>query len=571
MLWDTRDPELLMFMLQMLTRIGDKSSAPAIEPLVRHEDPNVAQAAIEALGAVGAKEAIPTLLEALRGDLWFQLAAIEALGKLPDPRGVAALLSLIPTSLATEAALRALAAIGDPSVLPRLVALLLEQPLAPYGDAALAAVARAIEHSANETALAGTLVPLRDGETSARIRARLAEILRAPADNEAEEAVRRDAATIVVATPIPQLIAPALMIGWGSEWLDQLCAHHARRLGPLLLSQLQSHEVAVRAAVLSHGRLALDDAPKVRSKLTDSIIEVRIAACTAVARMGDTASVPLLVERLRSDEAEEREAAVAALAQLPNSALADVEACLDPSANEGVTTAALAALERAARLPPTPRLQLLARHQSPVVRRAALRVAALEGSGADQLLLHGLADIDASVQAESLDLLVRRGGERAIATLVALLSIADSLRFRVIRGLGQLRAAAATRKLIHLFPDAFPHEQVEIVAALAGIATPEARVFVGDRLKEADLELRRAAARGLAAWAGPDDLQLLRSLAADRDWNVRDEAARALGRLGPTYARDTLLELARDVESVVAATARQALAGAALVVILLAS
>lgn len=265
----------------------------------------------------------------------------------------------------------------------------------------------------------------------------------------------------------------------------------------------------------------------------------------------------------------EREAAVAALAQLPNRALTALGDCLDPTVNEGITTAALAAFERAAAPPPTPRLQGLARHGSPTVRRAALRVAALEGSGADQLLLHGLADVDATVQAEALDLLVRRGGDRAVTTLMALLAISDSLRFRVIRGLGQLRAAGAVRRLIQLYPDAFPHERVEIVGALGNIGSAEARAFLAERLRETDLELRRAAVRGLAAWAGPDDLPLLRTLAADQDWNVRDEAARALGRLGPSYARETLLQLARDVESVVAATARQALTGVALVSLVL--
>ena len=569
MLWERRDPELLMFMLQMLARIGDRSASPAIEPLVGHSDPNVAQAAIEALGAVGAIEALPTLLDALRGDLWFQLAAVDALGKLGDRRAVPALLALVPTSLAAEAALHALAAIGDPSALTRLVLLLLEHPRAAYRDALLAATARTADHSPDGPGLPIELASLVTGDASAPIRAYLADALEDPADDAETVQRRRDAATLAMLAPIPPLLPAAFLAGAGTAWIEALCVIHPRPLEPHLLDLAAHQNPQVRAAALYHGRFHAADAAAVRGHLLDPEASVRAAACQALGRLSDTGAVPLLIERLRQGEPLEREAAVAALAQLPSRALAALADCLDPTVNEQVTTAALAALERASTPPPTLRLQGLARHGSPVVRRAALRVAALEGSGADQLLLHGLADVDATVQAEALDLLVQRGGDRAVTTLTALLAIADSLRFRVIRGLGQLRAGGAVRRLIHLYPDAFPHERVEIVGALGNIGSVEAREFLAERLRDPDLELRRAAVRGLAAWAGLDDLPLLRTLAADQDWNVRDAAARSLGRLGPAYARDTLLELARDVESVVAATARQALVGVALVSIVL--
>jgi HEAT repeat protein len=52
---------------------------------------------------------------------------------------------------------------------------------------------------------------------------------------------------------------------------------------------------------------------------------------------------------------------------------------------------------------------------------------------------------------------------------------------------------------------------------------------------------------------------VLVGLAEDADWDIRNSAARGLGRLGTADARAALLGLARDVESVVAATARAAL------------
>jgi HEAT repeat protein len=48
-------------------------------------------------------------------------------------------------------------------------------------------------------------------------------------------------------------------------------------------------------------------------------------------------------------------------------------------------------------------------------------------------------------------------------------------------------------------------------------------------------------------------------MTADPDWNIRNEAARGLGRFQTRETREALLTLARDEESVVAATARASL------------
>jgi HEAT repeat protein len=154
---------------------------------------------------------------------------------------------------------------------------------------------------------------------------------------------------------------------------------------------------------------------------------------------------------------------------------------------------------------------------------------------------------------------VRRGGEKSVATLVAMLGTADSLRFHVIRALGQCRAKAAAVRLRDLFPECGPHEQLQIVSSLLRIAPAWLPEFLLARLESPDLDMRRAAARGLAEAAGFEHLPVLRALADDPDWDIRHSAARGLGRLRTEDTRDVLLMLARDVESVVAATARAAL------------
>jgi HEAT repeat protein len=71
--------------------------------------------------------------------------------------------------------------------------------------------------------------------------------------------------------------------------------------------------------------------------------------------------------------------------------------------------------------------------------------------------------------------------------------------------------------------------------------------------------MRRAAAQGISDVARAEQLPVLERLAEDPDWDIRNSAARGLGRIGTPETRPALLTLARDVESVVAATARAAL------------
>jgi HEAT repeat protein len=59
--------------------------------------------------------------------------------------------------------------------------------------------------------------------------------------------------------------------------------------------------------------------------------------------------------------------------------------------------------------------------------------------------------------------------------------------------------------------------------------------------------------------AEANDIAILMLIAGDADWTVRNEAAAGLGRLGLPAGQATLLTLVRDVEAVVAQTARAAL------------
>ena len=375
--------------------------------------------------------------------------------------------------------------------------------------------------------------------------------------------LRVAAATIAVSAPVAAAWAPALVVlAEATDLVGILLRMPGPRLVPLIVSHLRDGGPRVRALIVEFTSTEVIPPRLLLGALRDSHALVRAAACRALGPLQLAESVAPLVELLKVGCDEERAAAAAALACQPSGHIALLAECLAPSDEPELLCHALGVLEATGGQLYLDRVLELAHHASAPVRRAALRaLAGLDDRRVEPLLFRALADVDPEVPVEALELLVQRGGKRTLDNLMALLSVSDSLRFRVIRALGRLRVARAAPKLEALYPDCPLHEQLEVVGALVLIAAPGVRDFLRARLSEPNLELRRAAARGLASLAGAEDLPQLASLASDADWNVRNEAARGLARLPLEESRPLLLTLARDVESVVAVTAREAFTG----------
>jgi HEAT repeat protein len=566
--------DVVMFALQVLARIGDPAAAPAVVPLVNHPDLNVAQSAVEALGQLRNSEAVPTLLGLLERELWLQLAAIDALGAIGDPRAVGPLIALVPDSVVAEPAVQALQRLAAPESLEPLLARLPAIAERTLRDSLLLALGVVIDlHPDPEPIAVGFRKELMgDGEIG--LRPYFEQLLRVHvttgyggalvgADGRDEAGLLRAAAALVVVArlePLYPLVLIRIAEAEGAEWAEALFRQHPEGLRCTLDGLLASDDPRVRRGALLSASLESADLGLVLPHLSDPQATVRAAACRALGHIGAAASAPLLVERLRGGEPIEQVAAAQALAMLPGSALQELESCLLPSASEAIKVRALEVLGNLPSEIFESQILELTRANSSNLRRAALRAAAqLPGSRAEVALIRALADRNQPVQLEALELLVRRGGAQAVTTLVALLGAGDSLRYHVIRALGHLQASEATGKLLALYEECGPHERLEILWALIRIAPPQLWNFLEARLAEPETEVRRVAAYGIAEHADRDHLPQLIALASDPDWNVRNEAARGLGRLGGAQVQPTLLTLVRDVEPIVARTARKSL------------
>lgn len=568
--------DVVMFALQMLARIGDPLAVHGVVPLVRHPDYNVAQAAIEALGRLRHREAIPTLLELLASDLWLQLAAIDALGEIGDPIAVGPLVALVPDSIVAEPAVIALQRIAAPESLDPLLRKLLIVTERPLRDALLLAIGVVIDFHPDPVPVAIQCSAQVELDPSHDLLSYLAEILSwsseaVPAGSDRPEGDTRDYASLLHAATAVAVVAglrslyPVVLIRIATDdnpaWAIGLFRRHPGTLSPALRELLRHADLRARRGALLAGAFAAEDIETVVEHLNDGDALVRAAACRALGKIGEPKTAPLLIQRLHQGDPLERAAAVEALAEFPSDSLQMLERCLGPEVPHPVVIAALEVLSRRGVPWFEERIVELAHHESPAIRRGAIRAAArLIGTRAEVVLTRALADTHPPIQVEALDLLVERDHSKIIPMLAALLGVADSLRCYVIRALGQMRAIGAVPQLESLYGRCGRHEQVEIVLAMTRIGGHHIAGFLRARLSERDQEIRRVAARGLATLVDPSDLPLLLTMAGDRDWCIRAEAARGLGRLGLAECQAALLTLARDMEPAVASAAREGLA-----------
>ena len=559
--------DLVMFALQVLSRIGDSAAAPFILPLLKHPNLNVAQSAAEALGQLRSAEAVPSLLYLLRGELWLQLAAIDALGAIGDPRAVGPLIELVPDSVVAEPAVKALQRLAAPESLEPLLARLGAVRERSLRDALLLAIGVVIGLHPDPGPVAARFGKEVAQDPSDGVMAYLRQVLRdvtqgQEADQEEGDLLRAAVAVVVVSGLDPLFPAVLVRIAGpeGAPWAEALFHQHSDALRSAFPTLMEQDDPGLRRGALLALSPRADDVPRLLPHLGDAEASVRAAACRALGLTRAPEIAPLLIERLRRGEPIEQAAAAQALTLLPPESLEELGSCLAPGQDESVLVRVLEVLASCPNPTLEPRIMELAGSGSTGLRRAALRaVAQLPGSQVDLALIRALADRNQPVQLEALELLVRRGGAKAIATLVALLGAGDSLRYHVIRALGHLQAREATGKLLGLYAECGPHEQLEIVWALIRIAPPGLAAFLRDCLDHPETEVRRVAAQGLADLADPAYLPVLLRLTSDADWNLRNEAARGLGLLDLPACRDPLLTLVRDVEPVVAATARAAL------------
>lgn len=574
---------------QVLGRRRARDAVPTLVALTRHQDDNVAVAAIEALGRIGGRAAVDSLVESVQSGSFFRtFPAIDVLGRSGDPRAITPLTALLDQpQLVTEAA-RALGRSGDLAAVVPLTHLLASAASATVRVAALALgdlVARYAERFGNADAVEDAIA--RAGDSPAVVR-RLSRALTG-GDPQEQAAICflmgavRDPSAAVALTGLLDAPAPAA----------QAASDALRRLGPRAESQvllgLRDGDSARRRALLPLVTRAVG-APEIIRCLVDADADVRALACEALGRVAAVSAVsalfPLLadinpmvsfaamaaIQSLGGHEAEAlalagasnadarvRRSSMRILAYFGFPAAIDVLLGALTDGDERVRDSAIQGLPFIEDPRALEALLAAAKDPSPRTRAAAVRALAQCGDDlrVTSYLLKGLGDPDAWVRYYACQALGKLAFEPAAEAITRLLADpAGQVRVAAIEALSCLKNPLALAALKAAVADSEADIRRAAIVGLGVARQAEALPAMLAAATSGDPATRLVALSAIAAFESPEVLQVLRGAAVDPEESVRTAAIgflSAMPGIAATEALAGLLGTATAIEPIVMA------------------
>jgi HEAT repeat protein len=491
--------------MQAALALGEQRQPAAVGPLVAALDdanPNVRFHAIEALGRLRAADAVEPLADiAESGDFFLAFPAIDALAQINDSRVALRLVPMLVRDDIREPAIDALGELGGAEVVRPLVEI-----LNTSGSALPVARALARLHDRYEARYGGgTYVT---SEFQAALKSAGAQRL-------------LDAVT---SAPVERLRALVMVLGWVrgpavEQALTRLLGQPAIRadvieaivrqdagIVDLLIEQLHAEDTDVRlAAITALSRLGDRRAVPAIVPLLSGERDTAVAAASALARIGDLQAFEALMPLLAHGDATVRQAAIGALNSLGHPDMcARVQGMLDdadPIARESaVRIAGYFGYRECVDA-------VLGRCADPVegVRRAAVEhLPYLDDPRATALLIEAARTGSAKIRATAARGLASVTGGEAVDALLAATRDPDAwVRYYAARALGEQRAPAALPRLAEMArePGAM-HVRIAALEAVGATDGPDAAAILLPHADEDEEELAAAALRGLGRVTG---------------------------------------------------------------------
>ncbi|MHB0971310.1 MAG: HEAT repeat domain-containing protein [Thermoanaerobaculia bacterium] len=525
------DPDVVLQAALLLDYYRDPRGVAALRALLDHHDPNVVQAAILGLGHHRDPQVLKDLERFLIADPWLQIAAVQALGDLADPRSLPILAPLLDDAFLESFAAESLARVGGTQAFRVLSAHWLihreeldsERYLALFASLAIQLTRRARLEPALQQAIEHYLL---HGPESVQTAASVVLLALGPAHTDIA-ALRILANAVGESTVLPPClaerddIAQLLLESDGvlREWGLQLAARYPEQTPPskireaVLRDELPEHLAdAAIALAKSHGSDSAGTIVAIferagaaeRLELQPAIIQHGAGILGLLPALEIDAADRLVIEALAGHDCA---AVVSSIARLPEQEAAQV--IPQVFAREDVVR----------RLPWETWIEL-----NPSVFGTLLAEAVVEAHFVDCTPL--VRRVAASFPSPNvIEALARIGDAAAVEVLEGLLTTADArLRAFVFNALGEVGGDHARAIFRRIAPSL-------------------------DSIDEG------FAYRAWAQCAGPDDLQLFRSLAAHPNWMVRAAAAQVLARYPDPTSASILATLALDPVEAVAENA----------------
>ena len=560
--------EVRLHVAEVLGDLHQPTTAAAlIERLADPEEfPSVRHTAAQALGKIGDYAATPALVAAAeQADFWVRFAAVEALGRLADPRALQPLLRLLKQDTWMRAAtVEALGNLGRIEAVPDLAATL-DDP----NDAVRAASLEALLKIVVEPATGDSSPPQGLAELRRQIPA-------APLRRE----LRTHTAPISVyaahllgwLTPIEALPDLIDTLGNKDELQRQAAVEAILRYGPAavepLMSALNSGTVLMRenaAELLGITSSSADSqvVTELLSHLTDRNHGVRQAVVRALGTLGGERAYEGLLRALA--DTETRDTGLAVIGQLRDPELIGyLQRYLyqDPAGTRQAAAQALSLLgdETAVSI----LLNAMRLPDDDVRQVAAEALGRVRNPRAVAILIEALGDRNWLMRQKAVEALGSIPDGRAVSALLAMIVEPDwrvrrSLALSLVR-IGDGRIYEALRGLAQ---DSNRWIRRQVMEQAAGLDDSRAVEMLMAGLEDSEPTVRQAALMTLGRRREAQAAGAVAACLADADPLVRQAAARALGLVDPGLAAERLPLLIHDPEETVRQEVAEALGEAA--------
>lgn len=487
-----------LYAAQALGSSADPRAAAPLIAALGDPDLNVRYQAIESLGNLAPLEAGEPLLEILReGDFFLAYPALEALAKIADNRAAPDLLTLLKDEALAPAAVDALGRLGDPRLLEPLLAWL-DSPLGEAEPivAALLDIHRRCRDELDEPDLIPTLTR---GAITPGGMAKLAAAL----ENAAPE----------------WLGGLCEVIGWLEGEFS----------AELLLGMLENDPVrdqAARALIRAGGAAV----PGLIERLEQGAPEIRRAAAAALGSIGDPRAVSPLITALGGEDPGLASLAAGALGKIGDSRAFDplLGHLGHPSAL--VRQSVIGAVNSLGHPDHTARMLALLEAPDPLVRAGAVKSLGYFGDpAAAGGLLAAARDEDPEVRQAALETLAFSDHPQVPGVLMAALESAQAPeRAAAARALAFLEPAQALPLLAKAAADPDPWVRLYACRSLGRLGSPRGIPIIRQAAAGAPPHVGRTAAEALGKIGGADILPALRELLESPSAEVGEAALRAL-------------------------------------------
>ncbi len=542
--------------LSFVNLLGDLRSDQAFDTLLSlledEQDLNIASSVVSSIGRYRRASAIPRLLEVLRrDDIWLKFHAIEALGEIGDRSALPAILPLYAEKSLRKPVLEAIGEIADIGTVNFLLKIITEEErLNLAALRALVRIAEADKPRVIEAAERHLIQRKLRGAFPAQKVEPLIDHLRSTPKREVKSFILkilgwsgdvRGARVLLEYLEQPENAESAAqaLIEFGSEAaglvLDRLRAVDDDEVAALLL----------RIANMIAGAEAI---PTILLFLDHESPMIRRYAVETLGEIVDPSSVDYLLAKLGDPDVGCQQAAVnaisalvAAFPEIKGETLGKIRKLLGASSTP-VKLNSLSVYVNIQGEGYHDELLLASKDGDAVIRQKAISLMGrfTEERFAGQLVL-SLADESSAVRLAAIQAIVHLQPLRGLPPLINSLEDPDIwIRTAAAQALGEYGDTSTADPLIRHLHDDLPPVKIAAIEALGKLSDPKVRSVLFEALGDPDMEIRRAVLLALARVVGEEVLEILMKALQSGDWRERAAAATALGNRGDRRALDLL-------------------------------